>query len=155
MLMGQNGTVYASNVICPASLVLPIQGKRWKSFVRVCAWYRMLTEVQAAFPRDAAVFKAFGLALLQANQSQEAKIAFDRALELYPSDPINAENAGRADLACGNIEQAAKNLEKALDLDPLLLTSVELLDAVYQRQGESAKEAALKNRIRFAMGNSQ
>jgi hypothetical protein len=114
--------------------------------------YRILTEVQAAFPRDAAVFKAFGLALLRADQPQQAKIAFDRALQLEPADAMNEENAGRADLACGNIEQATKHLEKAMQLDPLLLSSVALLERIYHEQGESTKGAALAERVRLAMG---
>jgi Tfp pilus assembly protein PilF len=115
--------------------------------------YRMLSEVQAEFPRDPAVFTAFGGVLLQGNQPQEAKIAFDRALALDPSDAINEENAGRADLACGNIEQATKHLENALRIDPLLLSSIALLEGVYQKQGETGKEAALAERIRSAMGS--
>lgn len=116
--------------------------------------YRMLSGIQAKFPRDPAIFTAFGVVLLQGNQEQEAKIAFDRALELDPSEAINEENAARADLACGDIEQATKHLEKAVSIDPLLLSSIELLESVYKKQGELAKEAALAERIRLAMGSA-
>jgi len=116
--------------------------------------YRLLTEVQNAFRRDPATLRGFGTALLEGNRPREAKIAFDGALAIDPSDPVNEENAGRADLACGEIEPAAEHFEQALRLDPLLLSSAELLEAIYQKRGDSAKETALAERLRAAMGSA-
>lgn len=116
--------------------------------------YRMLTEIQATFPRDIAVLRGFGTALLMGNQPQEAKIAFDRVLRLGPADPVNEENAGRAELASGNMEAAEVHLERALTLDPLLLSTAELLEGIYAKQGNTTKQAAVGERVRQAMETS-
>lgn len=113
--------------------------------------YRMLTEIQTAFPDDVDVLNAFGTALLQGNQPQEAKFAFDRVLTVEPANASFEENAGRADLACGHIEAAVHHLEKALDMDPLLLSAAGVLEGIYRKQGDTAKQAALAERVREAL----
>ncbi len=124
-----------------------------KSPAWIVRGYRMLTQVQDEFSRDPGVLKGFGAALLLGNQPREAKIAFDRVLQLDPSDPLNEENAARADLACGDTDEAARYFERALHLDPLLLTSAESLEAIYRKQGDVVKQTVLTERIRAAMGN--
>ncbi len=116
--------------------------------------YRLLTEVQSAFPNDIAVLNGFGNALMAGNQAREAKFAFERVLQLNASNPAYEENAGRADLACGNIEEAVGHLERALELDPLLLSAAEVLEEIYQERGEVAKQAALAEQMRKAMGQA-
>ncbi|MBV9676578.1 MAG: hypothetical protein JO185_09600 [Acidobacteriaceae bacterium] len=111
----------------------------------------MLTEIQTAFPDDVDVLNAFGTALLQGNQPQEAKFAFDRVLTVEPANASFEENAGRADLACGHIEAAVHHLEKALDMDPLLLSAAGVLEGIYRKQGDTAKQAALAERVREAL----
>ncbi len=128
-----------------------VAGSEIKSVPWLLKGYRMLTEVQTQFAADPAVFKAIGVALLEGNQAQEAKIAFDRVLELDPNDALNQENAGRADFAFGNIELAAKHFEKALELDPLLLSSAGLLEEIYRKQNQPERESALAERMRRAM----
>lgn len=113
--------------------------------------YRILTEVQTAFPDDIDVLNAFGTALLDGKQPREAKFAFDRALALDPANPTAQENAGRADLACGDLEGGARHLEKALDLDPLLLPAAGLLESIYKSENDTAKQAALADRMRQAL----
>jgi hypothetical protein len=116
--------------------------------------YRMLTEIQAEFPNDMAVLNGFGTALMQGKQPCEAKIAFDRLLMLDGPNAVNEENAGRADLACGDIQAAISHLEHATDLDPLLLSAVDTLSAIYEKKGDSAKRNSLAERIRAAMNDS-
>jgi len=113
--------------------------------------YRLLTEIQAAFPNDIDILNAFGGALLAGNQPREAKFAFERALRLDAANPVAEENAGRAELACGNVEAATQHLERALDLDPLLLSAAEMLKNIYAKENDSAKQAALAERIRRGM----
>lgn len=113
--------------------------------------YRMLTEIQTAFPNDIDVLNAFGTALLQGNHPQEAKFAFDRVIALNPTNASFQENSGRADLACGDIDAAEHHLERALDMDPLLLSAAGVLEDIYRKQGDAAKQAALTERIREAL----
>ena len=113
--------------------------------------YRMLTEIQTAFPDDIDVLNAFGTTLLQGNQPQEAKFAFDRVVALEPANASFQENAGRADLACGNLDSAVHHLEKALDIDPLLLSAGGVLEGLYRKEGDTAKQAALAERMREAL----
>ncbi len=122
---------------------------------RSAAWivrgYRMLTEVQLAFPDDIAVLNGFGTALLEGNQPREAKFAFDRVLQLDSSNPVYEENAGRADFACGDVEAATRHIERALQLDPLLLSAAGFLKKIYRDENDTVREAALAERIRQAM----
>lgn len=113
--------------------------------------YRMLTEIQTGFPDDIDVLNAFGTALLQGKQPQEAKFAFDRVIALNPMNASFQENAGRAELACGDIEAAEHHLEKALEIDPLLLFAAGVLEGIYQKQGDAAKQAAVAERVRGAL----
>jgi Tfp pilus assembly protein PilF len=113
--------------------------------------YRLLTQVQTAFPGDVDVLNAFGTALLAGNQPREAKFAFDRVLALDPANPIFQENAGGADLACGDLEAATRHLEKALELDPLLLSAAGILENIYKSENDTTKQAALAARIRQAL----
>jgi tetratricopeptide (TPR) repeat protein len=115
--------------------------------------YRMLTEVQTSFSTDVDVLNALGTALLQGRQPQEAKFAFDRVVALNPTNAAFQENAGRADLACGNIELAVKHLEKALDMDPLLLSAAGVLQGIYRNKNDAVKEAALAERVHQALKN--
>ncbi|MGA8030415.1 MAG: hypothetical protein WB992_25010 [Bryobacteraceae bacterium] len=85
---------------------------------------------------------------------QEAKFAFDRLLQLDPSNPVNEENAGRAELACGNPGAAISHLQKAVKMDPLLLSTIEVLEKIYRERGDTAAEAALEEQIRQAIGGT-
>lgn len=115
--------------------------------------YRILTTVQAEFSQDAAVMRAFGTALLLGNQPQEAQIAFSRVFQLESlHTPVDEENAGRAYLASGDIEQGIAHLERALVADPLRLSAAELLQTIYQKQGDTEKQVSVAERVRAAMG---
>jgi hypothetical protein len=116
--------------------------------------YRMLTEVQSAFPDDVDVLNAFGTVLLQGNQPHEAKFAFDRVVALNPTNAAFQENAGRADLACGDTDAAVRHLERAWELDPLLLSAAGVLESVYAKQGDTAKQAALAARMKELLKDS-
>lgn len=113
--------------------------------------YRMLTEVQKAAPDDIAVLKAIGRALLLGKEPLEALRAFDRVLQLVPDSAAAEEDAGVACLESGQVEKAASHLERALKLDPLLLSAATALQEVYRKQGDNEKAAALASQMRRAM----
>lgn len=129
-------------------------GLQRKSPAWIVRGYRMLTEIQVSFPNDPAVLSAFGIALMAGNQSREARFAFERLLQIDPRNPAYEENAGRADLAIGNLDEAAQHLERALQLDPLLLSAAGALENLYERQGKSSETAAVAERVRNAMNGA-
>jgi Tfp pilus assembly protein PilF len=57
-------------------------------------------------------------------------------------------------LAAGDAPKAISHLERAVELDPLLLQAVQLLSQTYRQQGEPEKADELIARYRSAMGIS-
>jgi hypothetical protein len=53
-----------------------------------------------------------------------------------------------------NISLAVSHLEKAVELDPLLLSAAEVLEATYTKTGDTTKQAALAARVGAAMQGS-
>jgi predicted CXXCH cytochrome family protein len=123
-------------------------GVSGRSPTQMVRGYRMLTEVQKAAPGDIGVLKGIGRALLLGKEPLEALRAFERVLQLNPNSATSEEDVGIACLESGQEENAAAHLERALELDPLQLSAATVLQAVYQRQGDTEKAAALGIRIR-------
>ena len=65
-----------------------------------------------------------------------------------PDNAASEEDVGVAFLESGQVEKAASHLERALELDPLLLPAATTLEEVYRRRGEGEKASALAGRIR-------
>ncbi len=114
--------------------------------------YRTLTEVQRSAPDDVAVLGGIGRTLLLGKNPTEALRAFSRVLELTPNSASAEEDVGVASLEAGQTDQAAAHLERAMTLDPLLLSAATALQEVYKKQGHPKKAEALANRMRRAMG---
>ena len=119
-----------------------------RSPAQIVRGYRMLTEVQRAAPDDIGVLKGIGRVLLLGKHPVEALRAFERVLQLSPGDAASEEDVGVAFLESGELEKAASHLERALELDPLLLPAATTLEEVYRRRGEGEKASALAGRIR-------
>jgi tetratricopeptide (TPR) repeat protein len=113
--------------------------------------YRMLVEIQKAAPDDVAVLKAIGRALLLGREPAEALRAFERVLQLIPDSAAGEEDTGIAYLESGQLEKAVSHLERALTLDPLLLSAATALQEAYRKQGHGEKSAALESQMRRAM----
>jgi len=109
--------------------------------------YRMLTEVQAQFSADSAVFTAMGTALLLGKQSTEAELAFEHALQLDPNSVGDETNAASAYLQADDISSAVSHLERAVAMDPLHLPADMPLIDLYKRQGNTAKAAELADKV--------
>ena len=73
---------------------------------------------------------------------------------LAPASASSEEDVGTACLEAGQPEKAASHLARALELDPMLLTAATALEAVYRRQGDDEKAAAVAGRMRRAMHNT-
>jgi photosynthetic reaction center cytochrome c subunit len=126
-------------------------GMQRKSSPFIVQGYRTLTEVQSQFSGDSDFFKWIGEALLLAQQTAEAKIAFERALELDPNSPLAEAGAASPYVASGDADQAIAHLRRALALDPLYLPAAGTLMGLYQKEGNTAEADALAGKIKAAM----
>lgn len=126
-------------------------GLHYSSLDLLARSYGMLLEVQKKFPADPGVLSAIGTALLNRDDFLPAAKIFDHVIDLRPNDPFDEDNAGMAWLGAGNKETAARHLEKALALDPLLLPDIEALARIYRETGDRANETALMDRVHEAM----
>jgi tetratricopeptide (TPR) repeat protein len=99
------------------------------------------------------VLRGIGRALLLGREPNEALKAFERVLQLTPASAASEEDVGTAFLESAQIERAATHLERALQLDPLLLSAGTALQAVYRKQGDDKKADALADRMRRTMLN--
>jgi photosynthetic reaction center cytochrome c subunit len=116
--------------------------------------YRTLTEVQQQFSNDSDFFKWIGEALLLAQKSSEAQIAFERALELDPNSPLAEASAASPYVQSGDVGRAIAHLERALTLDPLYLPAASTLMGLYQKEGKTAEADALAGKIKVAMDDA-
>jgi tetratricopeptide (TPR) repeat protein len=122
-----------------------------RSPAQIARGYRMLTEVQRTALDDVPVLKGIGRALLLGREPREALRAFERVLQLVPDNPSSEEDVGVAFLEAGDVESAVSHLERAMTLDPLLLSAATALQEAYRKQGHMAKADALANQVRTAM----
>jgi len=114
--------------------------------------YQMLTYVERDFPNDPAVLAQLGSLALTANQSQQALDLFERVARIEPDSAEAQTNMAAALIRLNRSPEAVEHLKKALGLDPLLRSSVNLLARLYQQQGEAAKAADIVGKYRRAMG---
>ena len=136
---------FATRNLALAYAALPDSGARGGRVVV------LLTEASKQFPDDPAVLTALGTQLRARGEPGRAAAVFERVIELRPKDPLPQENAGMAWLDAGDKEKAARRLEQALDLDPLLLPDIDALLAIYRESGDRTKEESLMSRVRAAM----
>ena len=113
--------------------------------------YRALTEVQRQFANDPDLFKWIGEALLVGKQSSDAKLAFERALQLDPQSALTEASAASPYILEGDTDRAIAHLERAVSLDPLDLPAASTLIGLYQKQGKLTEAAELSARIQTAM----
>jgi photosynthetic reaction center cytochrome c subunit len=114
--------------------------------------YRDLTEVQGQFTDDPEFFKWIGEALLLAKQTSDAKLAFDRALQLDPNSALTEASVASPYIQQGDDADAIAHLERAVKLDPLFLPAASTLIGLYGKEGKSAEVAELSGRIKTVMG---
>jgi photosynthetic reaction center cytochrome c subunit len=113
--------------------------------------YRALTEVQRQFANDSDFFKWIGEALLLGKQTSDAKVAFERALQLDPNSSLTEASAAAPYIQEGDVGRAIAHLERAVTLDPLNLPAASTLIGLYQKQGKTPEAAELSEKINAAM----
>ena len=114
----------------------------------------MLNRLEKDFPDDPALLTSLGSVLLTGKQPAEALKRFERVVALKPAYAPYYLNAATALLDTNQAPEAAKYLEKALSIDPLLEPAVQLLGRVYQEQGEAEKARKLRADYEHAIGVS-
>jgi len=114
--------------------------------------YQMLTLLARDFPDDPALLTESGLLALGAHQSQQTLEPLERVARLQPDSAEAQTNLAAALIRLNRQPEAVDHLQKALALDPLLRTSVNLLARLYQQQGEEAKANEVLANYRRAMG---
>ena len=113
--------------------------------------YRDLTEVQQQFADDSDFFKWIGEALLGTKHTSEAKIAFERSLQLRPDSATAETRLAAAYLQGGDTDVAIAHLQRAMELAPLDLPTASTLFALYEQRGRNAESLELSSKIKTAM----
>ncbi len=113
--------------------------------------YRTLTEVQRQFANDPDFFKWIGEALLVGKQSGDAKLAFERALQLDPNSALTEASAASPYILEGDTDRAIAHLERAVTFDPLDLPAASTLISLYQKQGKLTEASELSAKIQAAI----
>jgi predicted Zn-dependent protease len=114
----------------------------------------MLTDIEKEYPKDTAVLTALGQSLLAMKRPLDAAELFERVVQLGPDSAVNESNAGTAWMQAGQTDKAVYHLERAVNLDPLLLPAAEVLVQAYRQQGQTDKLELLGDRVRKALGIS-
>ena len=130
-------------------------GMQRRSSPFIIEGYRTLTEVQQQFRDDSDFFKWIGEALLLGKQTADAKIAFERALQLDPNSALTEASAASPYIQEGNDVDAIAHLQRAVALDPLNLPVASTLIGLYQKDGRTAEASALSSKIADAMNERQ
>ena len=123
-----------------------------KSAAQMVEAFRLLYRIEKNFSNDPVVHAALGSLLYIAQDTQEAEMRYRQAAALKPDFAPYQVNLAATLLKEGRKPEAKQYLEKALQLDPLLQSGVQMLSRLYQESGEKGKADALRARYRLAMG---
>ncbi len=126
-------------------------GMQRHSALFVIQGYRTLTEVQLQFANDPDFFKWIGEALMLGKQSSDAKLAYERALQLDPDSALTEASAASPYIQEGDAGPAIAHLERAVNLDPLNLAAASTLIDLYQKEGKLTEAAELAAKMQVAM----
>jgi len=89
-------------------------------------------------PTDAGMYVQIGVAYQRLGERNKAELAFAKAVELAPDDPLAWSNYANLDAASGAYLLARKKWRRALEIDPsfaLALEGLRKLDAVERQAG--------------------
>jgi hypothetical protein len=123
-----------------------------KSAPQMVEAFRLLYRNEKAFSADPEVLTALGSLLFIAQDTEEAEKRYRQATALKPDFAPYQVNLAAALLKDGRKQEAQFYLERALRLDPLLESGVQLLSRLYRESGEKKKAEILETQYRAAMG---
>jgi Tetratricopeptide repeat/Cytochrome c554 and c-prime len=123
-----------------------------KSAAQMVEAFQLLQRSEKNFPNDPEVLTAQASLLFIAQETHEAEMLYRHTLALKPDFAPYQVNLAAALLKQGKNLEAKQCLEKALELDPLLESGVQILSGLYMELGEKEKADTLRVRYRRAMG---
>jgi tetratricopeptide (TPR) repeat protein len=109
-------------------------GERKESVDLVQEGFKILVALEA---KDEEVLTAIGSVLLQKQRPAEAADIFAKAVRLQPKDAGYAHNLGVALLSKGDVQAAIRELERAINLDPLDEQAYVILVQIYATSGKA------------------
>jgi len=114
-------------------------GDRLESFPLVSAGFDVLRDCADSFPNDPAVLTSIGKALLAGGRASDAIPAFELAAQAEPHVAARYLNLALAYKAVPDPRKAVEELEKTLQLDPLLEQPYLELVRIYSSEHDEAK----------------
>jgi hypothetical protein len=133
-------------------LALADVATRKKSAAQMIEAFQLLQRTGNNFLNDPDVLTSKASLLFIAQETQEAEMLYRRAIAVKPDFAPYQVNLAAALLKQGKKLEAKQCLEKALELDPLLESGVQILSGLYQDLGEREKAEKLQRQYRRAMG---
>jgi Tfp pilus assembly protein PilF len=94
-------------------------------------------------PNDAGMYVQLGVAYQRIGERNKAEIAFAKAVELAPGDPLAWSNYANLDAAAGFYADAREKWDKALEIDPAFAPALEGLQKLELVTRERAVEPSL------------
>lgn len=144
------GTTWGDRAAWGVALGLLVGVAGWAAASRTAAWAdeaRLWDDVLAKYPDSVLAYNSKGILLKGAGRLDEARRAFERALELAPRFAQAHNNLGGVFAERGDWERAAEAFEFALSLDPRYTAAALNLGAVYQGMGRPDRAIDLYERL--------
>ncbi len=127
-------------------LALVVGGNVVRAELRAGDWRDDLSLFSAAIldePRSARSWVNYGSALLGVNRDEEASVAFEHGVEIFPTWAVPHSYAGLALARLGRLAEAEDQLRQGYGLDPDLQAGVFNLAAFLARHGDAAGAAEI------------
>lgn len=134
------------------ALALVAAGLQNRSAPLVIRGYKMMNRLEKDFPNDPALLTSLGLILMKGKEPAEALKRFQHVVALKPNYAPYYVNEATALLATNQKDEARRQLQKALSLDPLLESAVQLLIQIDRQDNNNDEAARLLNNFDAAMG---
>jgi tetratricopeptide (TPR) repeat protein len=119
-------------------LAYALIGRRLDASAFVRRGYDLLLSASSDFPNDPALLRAMGNAMTGVKAEASAQALFSRVLSLKPNSALVYYDMAFAAAQTGNTARAVEYLEKALQIDPFLVTPYRELARLYVINGQSA-----------------
>lgn len=110
----------------------------------------ILADAQTGVPERAAAANKRGVALVELARRDEARVAFEQALEIVRDYPPALVNVGNLHLEAGEIDEAVRYYESAMKSDEDYAPAHHNLAVAYRRLGrtaDSVRELRRANRL--------
>lgn len=125
-------------------------GQRDRSAPALQEGFRILAGLEGPLAKDPEVLAGLGLVLLQKQRPKEAAQLFQEAARAEPKNARHAHNLGVALEAAGDNAGAIAQLERAIQLDPLLEEAYAFLVELCRKRGnEKLRQETIRQYLRW------